>query len=125
MTYKAIAYCFYLPITFYIMIWVGYRLYKNGAAYLKLIFYNDLHIVNVTNKILLVGYYLTNLGYAAFTMHKLNEVMNYQEVIAVLGVKIGTIVLALACMHYFNLFSLLMMGKYMNQKNINQSPKTI
>ena len=82
---------------------VGYVLFKNGRYFLLDIFNNDKSIVDPVNNILLVGYYIVNLGYALLQINKWETISSYHRMIEVLAENIGTIMLFLAAMHYFNI----------------------
>ena len=67
MNYIIISYMIYLSITVYITVIVGWECYKNGLVYVTSIF-KDKKLVEAINRILLTGYYLTNIGYAIMTL---------------------------------------------------------
>lgn len=56
------------------------------------------------NKLLVVGFYLINIGYAVYTLQIFGEITSVQVVIEKLSLKIGSIILILGGMHFFNLF---------------------
>ncbi len=56
------------------------------------------------NRLLVVGFYLINIGYAVYTLQIFGEINNAQVVIEKLSVKLGAIILILGGMHFFNLF---------------------
>lgn len=103
--YNLIGYAIYLPITFYITIWVGWMCYKNGEQHLYRVFNGDMHLVKPTNKLLLTGYYLLNLGYATVVLSLWETLDTPMEVVNSLSQKLGFIILSLGLMHYFNLWA--------------------
>lgn len=104
MNYILITYTAYLIITISITIWVAKTLFKNGKVFLLDIFHGNKEIAESVNNLLLVGFYLINIGYAIYTLRVYNAVINSREVIEILSIKIGLIILILGCMHFFNLF---------------------
>ncbi len=56
------------------------------------------------NNLLLVGFYLINVGYAVYTLKEYSTIVSLQEVIERLSIKVGVIILILGFMHFFNLF---------------------
>ncbi len=56
------------------------------------------------NKLLVVGFYLINIGYAVYTLQIFGEITSVQVVIEKLSLKVGAIILILGGMHFFNLF---------------------
>ena len=104
MNYILFTYSTYLVITISITIWVAKTLFKNGKIFLLDIFHGNKAIAESVNNLLLVGFYLINIGYAISTLQVYNTVTNTREVMEILSVKIGTIILILGGMHFFNLF---------------------
>jgi hypothetical protein len=86
--------------------WVARTLFKNGRVFLVEIFHQDNTLADSVNKLLLVGFYLVNIGYAVYTLKIWNSIDNVQAMIEVLSEKIGWIILILGGMHFFNLFIL-------------------
>jgi hypothetical protein len=58
------------------------------------------------NKILLVGYYLTNIGYAITIISAWKEITSIPMLINELSFKIASIVFILAALHYMNMIVL-------------------
>jgi hypothetical protein len=101
--FNIIAYFIYLPITFYITIYVGKVCYVNGEVFiLKLI--ENVQTAKAVNKLLLIGYYLLNLGFAALTLSYWSVIENWTQLIEVISSKLGQIVLLLGIMHFNNIF---------------------
>lgn len=99
-----IAYIIYLIITYLITVNVGLILYKNGRIYILETLNHNIQLTDTVNKILLMGYYLTNLGYAAIMIKFWDPIQTYTQLIESEATMIGRIVLGLAMMHYFNMF---------------------
>ncbi len=104
MNYIIITYSFYLLITISLTIWVARTLFKNGKVFLIDIFHGNKELADSVNNLLLVGFYLINLGYAVYTLQVTNSILNVQQVIEELSIKIGLIILILGGMHFFNLY---------------------
>lgn len=99
-----LTYSLYLIITFSVTIWVARTLFKNGRVFLIDIFHGNNALADSVNNLLVVGFYLINIGYAVFTLKLTNNISNTQEIIENLSFKIGLIVLILGAMHFFNLY---------------------
>ncbi|MCB9233866.1 MAG: hypothetical protein H6581_19575 [Bacteroidia bacterium] len=110
MNYPLLSYCIYLPLTVFIMVYVGWQCYKHGEIYLEQIFGHETGLVKAINKTLLVGYYLVNLGYAVFTLSMGMESSSLPEMIHSLSTKLGIILLVLALLHYVNMIGLAWIG---------------
>ncbi len=104
MTYIIITYSFYLLITISLTIWVARTLFKNGKVFLVDIFHGNKELADSVNNLLLVGFYLINLGYAVYTLQVTTSISNVQQVIEELSIKVGLIILILGAMHFFNLY---------------------
>lgn len=99
-----ILYSLYLLITVCVTIWVARTLFRNGKLFLIDIFHGDKDLAQAVNNLLLVGFYLINIGYAVYTLRVISEVNTARLVIEVLSLKIGAIILILGCMHFLNMF---------------------
>lgn len=97
-------YVTYLVVTIALTIWVAKTLFKNGKVFLIDIFHGNKELADSVNNLLLVGFYLVNIGYAVYTLKVQNAIINPQEMIEMLSVKVGFIILLLGAMHFFNLF---------------------
>ena len=104
MNYIIITYMLYLALTISITIWVARTLFRNGKVFLIDIFHGNKELADSVNNLLLVGFYLVNLGYAIYTLQVTSDITNAQEVIEKLSIKIGLIILILGGMHFFNLY---------------------
>lgn len=99
-----LTYSLYLLITVTLTIWVAKTLFKNGKIFLVDIFHGNKELADSVNNLLLVGFYLINLGYAVYTLQITSEITSYQHVIEKLSIKVGLIILILGAMHFFNLY---------------------
>jgi hypothetical protein len=104
MNYIILTYTIYMPITVILTIWVARTLFANGRIFLVDIFHGNEELADSVNKLLVVGFYLVNIGYAVYTLQIFGEIVSVQAVIENLSVKIGAIILILGGMHFFNLF---------------------
>ncbi|NRR91623.1 hypothetical protein HSX10_08625 [Winogradskyella undariae] len=117
MTYNAITYLLYLPLISFIMLKVGWLFYKNGEVFLLNLFNQNRPLVTSINKLLLIGYYLLNIGYVILTIAYWEHLESVTDIINSLSLTLGRIIIALAIMHYNNIFIL----KYIyKQKLLNQ-----
>ena len=62
---------------------------------------------SIANRILLLGYYLVNLGYATYSVSFWNHVSNPVGLAEELSLRLGLLISGLACLHYFNLYAIL------------------
>lgn len=118
MNYSLLTYALYLPATILVTVWVARTLFQNGQAFLIEIFHGDETLALAVNKLLLVGFYLVNFGYALLTI-KVDFLLNdLQSAIEILCVKLGTIILILGGMHFLNLYIFFTLRKRAKQQAI-------
>lgn len=56
------------------------------------------------NHLLVVGFYLINVGYVAFALKSVENPASLRQAIEVVSDKLGLVLLVLGVMHFFNLF---------------------
>ena len=111
MNYNLLTYSIYIPITFVIMIKIGWLFYRHGEIYLIHLFQQNTQLVKSINNILLIGYYLTNLGYAIFSIAYWEQLNSIIQIINSLSYRLGIIIFGLAILHYNNVFWLTFLVK--------------
>ena len=97
-------YILYLGISICLTIWVAKTLFRNGKVFLVDIFHGNAALADSVNNLLLVGFYLINLGYAVYTLQITRNINDAREMVEVLSLKIGIIILILGFMHFMNLY---------------------
>jgi len=104
MTIGITTYLLYLAISIALTIWVARTLHKNGRIFLVDVFHGNEPLADSVNHLLVVGFYLINLGYVSLALKLGYDVRTAQEGIEALSVKVGMVLIVLGCMHFFNLF---------------------
>jgi hypothetical protein len=97
-----ISYFIYLPVMSLIIIKVGLVCYTNGLDWMLRLF-GDEDFVHTVNKLLLVGYYLLNIGYVAISLRFWPDVLTHAELLEELTRMAGVILLILALLHFTNM----------------------
>ena len=105
MTPNIVAYIIYLAITSFVTIFVGWLFFKNGRLYIYGIFLEDI-ITDYLNKMLLIGYYLINLGLVLFKISTWDYCTTSIMVIENILQNTGDVILILTVLHYINIISL-------------------
>ncbi len=100
---KTITYIIYLFISLAVTIWVARTLYKRGRIFLVDVFKNE-ELADSINHLLVVGFYLINIGYVSLALTESYTPQNISECIEMLSQKIGYVLLILGFMHFFNIF---------------------
>ena len=108
------AYLIYLLITYIIVVHVGFTFYRNGRVYILLLL-QDEKMTDFINRVLLTGYYLLNLGYAAVMIHWWKTIRTWTELVTTVGNRIGVILLTLALIHYCNMAVIFLISRRHHQ----------
>lgn len=103
MNYFILTYAAYLIISIALTVWVAKVLFKNGRIFLVDIFHGNTELADSVNKLLVVGFYLVNVGYMSMNLREVGTIADVQTVIEVLSRKLGYIILTLGAMHFLNL----------------------
>jgi hypothetical protein len=100
----AACYLCYLAISIAITVWVARTLHKNGRVFLLDAFHGNADLADSVNHLLVVGFYLINVGYIAVALKATEPMTNLREAIELESLKIGVVMLILGAMHFFNIF---------------------
>ncbi len=93
----------YFGITAFIILRVGWLFHHYGAVYLHDLYPGQPDMAKSLNNLLLIGYYLLNLGYAAFSLSQWPVVVSTEHLLELLCNKIGLICLVLGAIHFANM----------------------
>lgn len=104
-----LSYLLYLGVSIAMTIWVAHTLSKNGEVFLVKCFGQDEVLAKSTNHLLVVGFYLINIGFIALRLDGWDAHKAVASMIPYVGSKIGLSVLVLGGMHFFNM---LMISRY-------------
>jgi hypothetical protein len=97
-------YLVYLLISLALTVWVGRTLHANGALFLVDVFRGNTELAKAVNHLLVVGFYLINLGYVSLTLRISNAPRSAQASIEGLSIKLGSVLLVLGVLHLANVF---------------------
>ena len=103
MSHIVFTYLLYLAISVTLTIWVARTLHKNGRVFLVDVFHGNESLADSVNHLLVVGFYLINLGYVTLALKIGGEIATTRQGIEALSYKIGLVLLVLGGMHFFNL----------------------
>ena len=97
-------YLAYLLLSISATVWVGHTLHKHGRIFLVDAFHGNSALADSVNHLLLVGFYLVNIGYDVLVLKIGDKPNTLEGAFEVLSTKIGTVLLVLGAMHFFNLY---------------------
>jgi hypothetical protein len=101
-----VTYAIYLSLSLAITVYVGHSLHKNGRLFLVETFRGKEALADSVNHLLLVGFYLINVGFVSLALKYGNKPIDAQGAIEFLSTKVGLVTVVLGGMHFFNIYAL-------------------
>ena len=99
------SYVVFVGISAALVVWVGRTLYQNGAVFLRDVFDDDGR-ADAVNRLLLVGFYLVNIGFVLLGSSLGVEEGDVAGQYQVITIKLGAVALLLGVVHLMNLSAL-------------------
>jgi hypothetical protein len=93
----------YLLISIGLTVGVGWALARSGRVFLLDVFGGNTDLAEAVNRLLVVGFYLINLGFVTLTMQTSGNISDAGQGLRLLSVKIGEVLLVLGALHFANL----------------------
>ncbi|MFI6108253.1 hypothetical protein [Streptomyces sp. NPDC051310] len=106
MDLTVIAYAVYLLISVALTVWVARTLSRNGRIFLADVLHGNEKLADAVNHLLVVGFYLVNLGFVALYLGQDEAVRDARELFEALSVKLGVVLLVLGVLHLANVYVL-------------------
>jgi hypothetical protein len=104
MNETVITYTLYLALAVAMTVWVARTLHKNGRVFLVECFHGNTELADSVNHLLVVGFYLVNIGFVSLYLRTKEDVLGARGVFELLSDKMGVVLLLLGAMHFFNLY---------------------
>lgn len=101
-----IAYVIYLVVSIALTIWVARTLSHHGRIFLADVLHGNEKLADAVNHLLVVGFYLVNLGFVALYLSDDDTVLDTRGVFEALSTKLGVVLLVLGVMHLGNVYVL-------------------
>lgn len=108
---EVLALVLYLVISIALTAWVAHTLSRNGIVFLIECFGHDERLAVSTNHLLVVGFYLVNLGWILLSLAWGNAPETLADTIRFLSSKVGLVVVVLGAMHFFNMNAIAKFGR--------------
>lgn len=99
-----LAYSLYLALAVPVTVWVAHTLHKNGRVFLLDSFRGNAELADSVNHLLVVGFYLVNLGFVALYLREAGGIESSRAVFETVSRKIGVVLLTVGLMHFFNIY---------------------
>ncbi|MFC5145078.1 hypothetical protein [Streptomyces aureoversilis] len=96
----------YLLLSLGLTVWVARTLSRNGRVFLADVLHGNEKLAEAVNHLLVVGFYLVNLGFIALYLQDDATVTDARGVFEALSQKLGVVLLVLGVMHLGNVYAL-------------------
>ena len=104
MDYVVYSHLAYLTISIGVTVWVARTLAGAGRVFLVDSFLGNRELAEAVNHLLVVGFYLINIGFVALALKHGAKPTDLPGAIEALSTKMGFVLLVLGGMHFFNLY---------------------
>ncbi|RYU12335.1 hypothetical protein [Nocardioides iriomotensis] len=104
MTMTVLTYLTYLLVAVPLTVWVAQTLSSNGRVFLEDVFSGNDDLADAVNKLLVVGFYLLNIGFVTLYLRVGTEVADLRGLVETLSVKVGIVMLVLGLVHFCNVY---------------------
>lgn len=99
-----LSYTIYACLSLGVTIWVAHTLQRNGRRFLVDAFHGDQELADSVNRLLVVGFYLINIGYVTLALRTDAQVGTARQAIELVADKFGFVLVVLGAMHFLNLY---------------------
>ncbi len=101
---NTVNYITYIVFSVFITVYVSRTLSKNGLPFLVEGFKGNVQLAESTNHLLVVGFYLVNLGFVLLRMQTGVVVDTLEQLIIYQASGLGLVLLVLGFAHFFNMY---------------------
>jgi hypothetical protein len=115
-------YVSYLLISLAVTVWVARTLHKNGRVFLVDAFHGNTELADSVNHLLVVGFYLINIGYVTLALRTYGDLETMRGAIELVSNKVGIVLVVLGVMHFFNLLVFSRMRKRAQTNSMLDAP---
>jgi hypothetical protein len=116
--YVVYTYIVYLVLSVGITVWVARTLFKGGRIFLVDAFGKNEALADSVNRLLVVGFYLINIGYVTLALKYGDKPDSLAAAIEFTSTKVGLVLVVLGVMHFLNLYIFSRMRKNGLETNI-------
>src|SRR5215813_10301341 len=102
--YVVESYFVYLVVSIVTTFLVARTLHKNGRVFLVDAFRGNEAMADSINHLLVVGFYLINVGFVTFVLRTQEHVETVRKAMEIVSEKTGFALLVLGMMHFMNLY---------------------
>lgn len=102
--YIVVCYIAYLVVSLAVTVWVAQTLRRNGRTFLIDAFHGNSQLADSVNHLLVVGFYLINVGYVTLAVRTSVQVADARTAMELVCDKLGLVLVVLGVMHFLNLY---------------------
>ncbi len=99
-----LTYLIYLGIAVPLTLWMAQSVRRNGRVFLADVFDGHKEFAEALNRLLVVGFYLVNLGFVTLFLRTIGPVPDAQAMVEKLSARIGIMLLVLGVLHLINVW---------------------
>jgi len=121
MNYNIVAYIIFLTLMTFIIVYVGKYFYTNGRVFIISLFNRNVSLADQINKLLLIAYYLFNIGYSFIKLRQWQKIINLEMLFSSIASNLGVLIFILAITHYFNMLIIYQLSKSKSILSSNKS----
>ena len=122
MDWTAATYVAYLLVTVPLTIWVAMTLSRNGQVFLEDVFDDNPALAGAVNKLLVVGFYLLNLGFVLLYLRSDDQVLGLSRMLESLSGRVGVVMLVLGAVHFLNMYVFNAIRRRSRAETLRQPP---
>ncbi|MGB1252913.1 MAG: hypothetical protein ACPG8W_20025 [Candidatus Promineifilaceae bacterium] len=119
-----ISHIVYITVSIGMTIWVGRTLFANGQIFINDAFHGNEEMGQAVNHLLIVGFYLLNIGFIALHLSSGYGIETAAEVIEHTANSLGGVLFVLGAIHYFNMFNIARMRRKAHRGNNRKGETT-
>lgn len=122
MDWTVATYVAYLLVAVPLTVWVATTLSRHGQVFLEDVFTGSEALAHAINRLLVVGFYLLNLGFVSLYLRSGADVVDLRGLLEQLSVKIGVVTLVLGVVHFLNVWVFSAMRRRQRMDSFRSAP---
>ena len=96
-----VVYAIYVAVAVGLTVWLARTLFRSGTAFLHDVFVDKPELAEAVNRLLVVGFYMLNLGYALYILRASRGLDGF-EAVQFLVNRLALLLVSLAGLHFVN-----------------------
>ena len=111
MNLNILAYIIFLTLIVFIIVYVGKYFYAKGRIFIVALFQGNVTLADYINKLLLIAYYLFNIGYSFLKLKQWQNISSMETLFSSVAANTGVLIIILALVHYLNMLIIYLLSK--------------